>query len=189
MALKEDINDIKQSLSAEEEFLENVIKSEFFIKKHKKLIISIIVILVVICGGIYTSKFVQEKSVKEANLVYLQLQNDPNNSEILEKLRSKNISLATIFEFRMAMDKNDTKTMSALSNQAGIDPLLKDIISFEAGEENSELMGSYAIVLRGYELLKENKIKEANNEFNKIPANSKFTNIINHLRHFNGENK
>ena len=53
MALKEDINDIKQSLSAEEEFLENVIKSEFFIKKHKKLIISIIVILVVICGGIY----------------------------------------------------------------------------------------------------------------------------------------
>ena len=70
-----------------------------------------------------------------------------------------------------------------------IDPLLKDIISFEAGEENSELMSSYAIILRGYELLKENKIKEANNEFNKIPANSKFTNIINHLRHFNGENK
>ena len=94
MALKEDINDIKQSLSAEEEFLENVIKSEFFIKKHKKLIISIIVILVVICGGIYLSRFVQQKNTQEAN-----------------------------------------------------------------------------------------------NEFNKIPANSKFANIINHLRHFNGENK
>ena len=145
--------------------------------------------MVVICGGIYTSKFVQEKSVKEANLLYLQLQNNPNNNEILEKLRSKNISLATIFEFRMAMDKNDTKAMSALSNQAGIDPLLKDIISFEAGEENSELMGSYAIVLRRYELLKENKIKEANNEFNKIPTNSKFTNIFNHLSHLNGEKK
>ena len=82
MALKEDINDIKQRLSAEEEFLENVIKSEFFIKKHKKLIISIIVILVVICGGIYLSKFVQQKKTQEANLLYLQLQNDANNHEI-----------------------------------------------------------------------------------------------------------
>ena len=37
LAIKDDIDSIKRDLSAEEQFLENAIKGERFIKKYKKL--------------------------------------------------------------------------------------------------------------------------------------------------------
>lgn len=190
MALKEEIAGVKQSLSAEEEFLENVIKSEFFIKKHKKLIISILVILAVIGSGIYLAKTMKAKSIERANEAYAALVIDPNDTANAEKLKKENAALYALYEFRKAMDNKDSAKLSELAGKTAIDPLLKELINFEANGESDQLMGSYASFLKGYKLIKEGKIQEAHNEFNKIPSDSKeFGMLIKYLKHYNGNKK
>ena len=53
MAIKDDIDSIKEELNTQEQFLENIIKSERFFKKYKKIIIAVAVLGVVSTAGYY----------------------------------------------------------------------------------------------------------------------------------------
>lgn len=67
-----------------------------------------------------------------------------------------------------------------------IDPLVKQIISAQIGEQSGGILADYDALLKGYGYLKENKISEARSEFSKIPLDSQLNNLVKNLQHYQG---
>lgn len=185
MAIKEDLTEIKKEIDAQEQFLESMIKGERFFKKYKTLLIVVCAAAIVAAVGFYTSKILNENRVEEANLAYSKLILNPNDANALSVLKEKEPSMYALFSLGQMLDKNDTKGISELANLQ-VHPLVKDIILSQTGNANSEILKEYNALLKGFELLKENKIKEANDEFNKIALDSQLQTLVKNLKHYQG---
>ena len=185
MAIKEDLTEIKNEIDAQEQFLESMIKGERFFKKYKTLLIAVCAAAIVAAVGFYTSKILNENRVEEANLAYSKLILNPNDANALSVLKEKEPSMYALFSLGQMLDKNDTKGISELANLQ-VHPLIKDIILSQTGNANSEILKEYNALLKGFELLKENKIKEANDEFNKIALDSQLQTLVKNLKHYQG---
>ena len=185
MAIKEDLTEIKKEIDAQEQFLESMIKGERFFKKYKTLLIVVCAAAIVAAVGFYTSKILNENRVEEANLAYSKLILNPNDANALSILKEKEPSIYALFSLGQMLDKNDTKGISELANLQ-VHPLVKDIILSQTGNANSEILKEYSALLKGFELLKENKIKEANDEFNKIALDSQLQTLVKNLKHYQG---
>ncbi|MCR8685070.1 hypothetical protein [Campylobacter ureolyticus] len=186
MAIKDDIKDVKERMDSQGQFLENIIKSELFIKKYKKPIVGTFIVVFLAIVVYLVVDYQKEAKFKKANESYNELILNPNDKEAAKKLQSLDKNLFTLFEFRQALDNNDSKKIDELSNLEDIDKLLKDIISYEAGKQSGEILSSYSAFMSGYAYLKEGKVEEANKEFIKISPNSGLTQIVKNLRHYNG---
>ena len=185
MAIKEDLTEIKKEIDAQEQFLESMIKGERFFKKYKTLLIVVCAAAIVAAVGFYTSKILNDNRVEEANLAYSKLILNPNDANALSVLKEKETSMYALFSLGQMLDKNDTKGISELANLQ-VHPLVKDIILSQTGNANSEILKEYNALLKGFELLKENKIKEANDEFNKIALDSQLQTLVKNLKHYQG---
>ena len=150
MAIKDDINSIKEELNTQEQFLENMIKSERFFKKYSKFIITAIVLGAIGAIGYYI------------NDAYAKLILNPKDEQVKAELKQKDASLYALYEFKIAVDNNDTSALKSLANEQ-IDPLLKDIVKSQLNEPSGQILSSYRAAINGYELLKEDKIDEAKN--------------------------
>lgn len=186
MAIRDDIKDVKERMDSQGQFLENIIKSELFIKKYKKPIVGTFIVVFLAIVVYLVVDYQKEAKFKKANESYSELILNPNDKEAAKKLQSLDKNLFTLFEFRQALDNNDSKKIDELSNLEGIDKLLKDIISYEAGKQSGEILSSYSAFMSGYAYLKEGNVEEANKEFIKISPNSGLTQIVKNLRHYNG---
>lgn len=186
MAIKDDIKDVKERMDSQGQFLENIIKSELFIKKYKKPIVGTFIVVFLAIVVYLVVDYQKEAKFKKANESYSELILNPNDKEAAKKLKSLDKNLFTLFEFRRALDNNDSKKIDELSNLEGIDKLLKDIISYEVGEQSGEILSSYSAFINGYAYLKDGKVEEANKEFIKISPSSGLTQIVKNLRHYNG---
>lgn len=186
MAIKDDIKDVKERMDSQGQFLENIIKSELFIKKYKKPIVGTFIVVFLAIVVYLVVDYQKETKFKKANESYNELILNPNDKEAAKKLKSLDKNLFALFEFRQAMDNNDSKKINELSNLEDIDRLLKDIIKYEAGEQSGEILSSYSAFINGYAYLKDGKVEEANKEFIKISPNSGLTQIVKNLRHYNG---
>ena len=186
MAIKDDIKDVKERMDSQGQFLENIIKSELFIRKYKKPIVGAFIVVFLAIVVYLVVDYQKETKFKKANESYSELILNPNDKEAAKKLQSLDKNLFALFEFRQALDNNDSKKIDELSNLEGIDKLLKDIISYEAGKQSGEILSSYNAFMSGYAYLKEGKVEEANKEFIKISPNSGLTQIVKNLRHYNG---
>lgn len=183
LAVKDDIKVIKDELSTEEQFLEGMIKGERFLKKYKFALIGVAVLAVVAGVGYYVLKSIEQSNMAKTNIAYNKaLENDTN---ALNSLKNDAPSLYALAKFKEFQDKNDTQGVKSLIS-ADIDPLLKQIFSAYAGEASGAILADYSLLIDGYELLKQNKIKEANAEFSKISADSPLTNIVKNLQHYQG---
>lgn len=185
MAIKEDLTEIKKEIDAQEQFLESMIKGERFFKKYKTLLIVVCAAAIVAAVGFYASKILNDNRVEEANLAYSKLILNPNDANALSVLKEKEPNMYALFSLGQMLDKNDTKGISELANLQ-INPLVKDIILSQTGNANSEILKEYNALLKGFELLKENKIKEANDEFNKIALDSQLQTLVKNLKHYQG---
>lgn len=188
MAIKDDIKSIKEELNTEEQFLENIIKSERFIKKYKKIIIAAVAIGALSISWYYANAYMKEQKFKSANEEYAKLILDPNNAEAKTALKAKDISLYALYELQRSVENNDTAALKPLLNEQ-IDPLLKDIINAQLNEPSGQILGNYKVLIRGYELIKENKINEAKNELGKIPLASQLQTVVKNLEHYQGSGK
>ena len=90
-----------------------------------------------------------------------------------------------LFSLGQMLDKNDTKGISELANLK-INPIVKDIILSQTGDANTQILSEYNALLKGFELLKQNKIKEANVEFDKIALDSQLQTLVKNLKHYQG---
>lgn len=185
MAIKEDLTEIKKEIDAQEQFLESMIKGERFFRKYKTLLIVLCVAAIVAFIGFYASKVLNDNRVEEANLAYSKLILNPNDTSALNVLKEKEPSLYALFSLGQMLDKNDTKGISELANLK-VNPIVKDIILSQTGDANTQILSEYNALLKGFELLKQNKIKEANDEFNKIALDSQLQTLVKNLKHYQG---
>jgi hypothetical protein len=185
LAIKEDLTQIKQEIGAQEQFLESMIKGERFFRKYKKFMIIAIIVAVVAIIGFYSNKIINDNRIEDANLAYSKLILNPNDANALNILKEKEPNLYALFSLQQKLDKNETNGISELANLK-VNPIVKDIILSQNGNANNQILSEYSTLLKGFELLKQNKIKEANDEFNKISLDSQLQTLVKNLKHYQG---
>ncbi|MDR3177808.1 MAG: hypothetical protein LBT96_02370 [Campylobacteraceae bacterium] len=183
MALKENIKAIKEELSAQEQLLENIIAGERFFKKHKRTIIALAIVAVVLLIGYTGLDIVKSNNLKASNEAYRVLLNNPNDEAALSSLKSKNKPLYRAFVFTQALKNGDNETLKGLLAEKDV---ISDLVSYQIqGDARKDSIFEDFIVLKeGYELLKEGKADEANMKFMTISPDSPIVNVIRGLEHY-----
>lgn len=185
MAIKDDLQAIKQEIGAEEQFLESMIKGERFFKKYRYIIIGTIVLFFAFVVGYYINTTMEQKRLESTNEAYELLMKNPADEKALNTLKEKNKPLYEAYLFQKASKSKNIEELKKLLNSS-LDPLLKDIAKFEVGSGDSELFKNIKTLLSGYELLKQGKQKEAKVAFSAIPLTSSLQEIIKKLNHYQG---
>ncbi|ECL2266150.1 hypothetical protein FSL45_05440 [Campylobacter jejuni] len=189
MGLKDNLKAVKNELNTEEQFIENFIKGERFIRKYKFYISAVVIILVAWFAGNFIISKINDYKIKEANEIYANLIQDPSNKNLLEQLKNKNTNLYAIFLLKENInDFNNTALQNELKqiyNNAQTNTLLKNIIALSLGDK-SIFLKNYDKLLEAYKLLEQNKIEEANVLLSQIKENSSLNQIAKNLKHYQG---
>ncbi|GAA8601771.1 hypothetical protein oki169_08800 [Helicobacter pylori] len=189
MRLKDNLKAVKNELNTEEQFIENFIKGERFIRKYKFYISAVVIILVAWFAGNFIISKINDYKTKEANEIYANLIQDPSNKNLLEKLKNKNTNLYAIFLLKENInDFNNTALQNELKqiySNAQTNTLLKNIIALSLGDK-SIFLKNYDKLLEAYKLLEQNKIEEANVLLSQIKENSSLNQIAKNLKHYQG---
>lgn len=192
MSLKENISAVKDEISTEEQFLESLIKGERFFKKYKKIIVTLvgIVVFAFIAYGAFT--YIHQNQIEKANIAYATLLKNPKDTQALESLKSNDERLYNLFIFTQAANADDKSELEKLSKLKD-DSILADLATYQLQSENgesdtkSELLRGMALLHAGYKLLLDGKINEAKLQFAQIGVNSPLKNIANNLEHYQGK--
>ncbi|EDP5669662.1 hypothetical protein FV075_03770 [Campylobacter jejuni] len=189
MGLKDNLKAVKNELNTEEQFIENFIKGERFIRKYKFYISAVVIILIAWFAGNFIISKINDYKTKEANEIYANLIQDPSNKNLLEQLKNKNTNLYAIFLLKENInDFNNTALQNELKqiyNNAQTNTLLKNIIALSLGDK-SIFLKNYDKLLEAYKLLEQNKIEEANVLLSQIKENSSLNQIAKNLKHYQG---
>lgn len=185
LALKDDLSAVKQELSMQEKWIESYIKGERFIRKYKFIFLGIISFLLAYGIYSYASGVFKERNLEKANEIYLSLNKNPNDTFNLEILKNKNADLYVVFLLSNNALITDFSARAKEALSLKINPLLKNILALSI-HENSKFLGNYAKLLEAFELLKQDKIEEADVLLSKIPLDSSLSEIANNLKHYKG---
>ncbi|AZR08307.1 TPA: hypothetical protein R2A51_000895 [Campylobacter jejuni] len=189
MGLKDNLKAVKNELNTEEQFIENFIKGERFIRKYKFYISAVVIILVAWFAGNFIISKINDYKTKEANEIYANLIQDPSNKNLLEQLKNKNTNLYAIFLLKENInDFNNTALQNELKqiySNTQTNTLLKNIIALSLGDK-SMFLKNYDKLLEAYKFLEQNKIEEANVLLSQIKENSSLNQIAKNLKHYQG---
>ncbi|EOZ5964506.1 hypothetical protein ACQUMV_000605 [Campylobacter jejuni] len=189
MGLKDNLKAVKNELNTEEQFIENFIKGERFIRKYKFYISAVVIILVAWFAGNFIISKINDYKTKEANEIYANLIQDPSNKNLLEQLKNKNTNLYAIFLLKENInDFNNTVLQNELKqiySNTQTNTLLKNIIALSLGDK-SIFLKNYDKLLEAYKFLEQNKIEEANVLLSQIKENSSLNQIAKNLKHYQG---
>ena len=193
MSLKENVKAIKEELSAEEQFLESVIKAEGFWKKYKNLVIVLAVLLIVGLLAKAVMGYMHDSDIESSNNAYNALIKDSGDTAALATLKKSNPKLYEMYMFKTSMQSKDVSVLEK-SKQEITDPILKNLMTYQTGSLNEKVNSldagvakEFALLQEGYLLLKENKIKEAGAKFAQIPADSTLRSTVESLKHYSGK--
>lgn len=189
MALKENLRAIKTEMNTEEQFLENFIKGERFIRKYKLYLVSFVIIFVLWLIVSFVMDTIKESNVRESNEIYANLLVKNDNKILLDKLKNKNLNLYAIF-LMQKLTQNPTNTrilqeLNTLSESEKIDPIFRNIIAL-ANNDKSIFLKDYTKILEAYVLLEQKKIEEANVLLAQIKPNTPLEKIAKNLKHYQG---
>lgn len=155
------------------------IKVERFIKKYKITIILLVLAVVVyfIANTIYEK--VQENNKIKANNLYISLleKKDENKLQELKEL-NPNLYFATLLNDKYSKELSEFKPDKE-------NLLLIDIYKART-MESKYFLKDLKTLENAFELLKDNKVEEANVLLNSITNNSAFYKIANNLKHYQG---
>ncbi len=184
VAIKENIDYIKDNLSSEEQFLQGAIRSEQFLRRHKKLFIIASIALIVVLGAWAATTAIQTYNKNNANAAYNALLADSGDTSAKQNLIAKSPSLFALFALQ-SKDQNLIKEALSLP----IDPLLKSVLELAQSNGSSSgdgLLVGYSALMAGYKLLQSDPAA-ARAEFSKIPATSPLAPIAQSLAHYQGK--
>ena len=196
MGLKENVEALKEELSAEEQFLESVIKAEGFFKRYKKLLIGMGVVVLISLLAYVAIDYKKNHDLKVSNEAYQTLQKDPSNSNALAILKDKNPSLYTLFTMSEAIKSNDLSKIEKLLAKT-TDPILKDLLSYQVSalqkdpakvgayaQNQDALLADFAKLEEAFLLFENEKNKEAKEALNAIPITSPLHQIAQNFMHY-----
>jgi hypothetical protein len=195
VSLKENISMVKEELNAEEQFFEQAVKTERFIKKYKKPLIGVVGAIVL--GVVVTMALDAYTASKRdaANAAYMTLQNDPLDAQAQQTLKADAPLLYDAWKMSQAIQNADTAALQALSKSAA--PEVADVSAYEAaalakapaslGGYASRLDSIYrdmAIVDEAVLLIHAGKSKEARQRLRMIDAESPLAPLAEALSHY-----
>ncbi len=196
MGLKENVEAIKKELSAEEQFLESVIKAEGFFKKYKKALIAVGVAVVLAVSFYLISDFIKNRDLRLSNEAFLALQKNPADKDALKILESKNPKLFTLFNFSQAVKGNDPKKIEAVKTKMK-EPLLEDLALYQSSalsedlsslksyaQKQNALLKELAVLDEAFLLFEKGKSDEARALLQKIPVTSPLYQLAQSFSHY-----
>lgn len=160
-----------------EQLTETLIQTERFIKKFKIVIIVLVLAVVGYFAFTKITTYQQNAKLEQSNEIYLSLilnQDEQKEKELL----NLNPNLYSIYLFYTKKDKQGAIL-------AAKDEVLKNI--YKADEKDSRYLKDLSYLKQGYEFLKQNDIKQANEVLNNITADSMFFAIAKNLKHYQGK--
>ncbi|RLA76558.1 MAG: hypothetical protein DRG30_02495 [Epsilonproteobacteria bacterium] len=187
MSIKDNVKYIKKELSADEQVLESALKLETLYNKHKYKIWAVLVIIVLSFVGKVILDTVQEARLESASQAFSILQKDPNNSEAIEVLRSKNHALYELYSYAEAVKSKDPKQLDALTSSKN--PLIADVSRYskqvlESKSSDSVYYKEMSLIGDAYIALKAGKNKEAKEKLELIDARSPVAPVADLLKHY-----
>jgi len=186
MDLKSGLNEVKQELSSDEKLLEQAFHLERFFKKYKKPLIAAAALLIVAFVGYKVNNYLVNSKLEKANSALLALQENPNNKEALETLKSNNPKLYALYSYSVAVNSEDKEKLS-LVNKDG--KFLEDVVDYHLSvldktPKDSIYYKHLSLLQKAYLLLKSGKKSEAKNILIQIPKNSAVAPVARLLEHY-----
>ena len=185
MSLKENIDYIKNEISAEESYMEKFFKVERIYKKNKKIIIAAIIIIILSVASFYVSSYITDKNKLQANIALNTLLNNPDDKEALAVLEVKNPKLFKIYQFKI----NDTKVTDvtffkelALYTTAIKENNIEKLT--EVTQQQEFLLKDFAIFNKALIQAQESKYAESKETLKSINENSAVSPLGKMLEHF-----
>jgi predicted negative regulator of RcsB-dependent stress response len=196
LGLKENVDALKQELSAEEQFLESVIKAEGFFKKYKKLLIAGAAILVAGIVIYLTLDYIKNRDLTLANQALATLEKNPNNPEALKMLENKNPALYELFRFHKAVESGKVAKIVVAAKESK-DPVLKDLATYQGAaleadepklsaytQKQDALLKELAVLDDAFLLFEAGKNEEARKRLAQIPVTSQLYAIVQRYAHY-----
>lgn len=186
MALKENIDAIKQELSAQEKMLENIIMSERFFKRNKRAIMVAVIVLLLAILGYVGLKAVRLSNMEASNEAYKALYANPNDENALNVLRNKNKPLYRAFVFKNALKNGDNQTLKSLiaENEDDVISAIAAYYTSSNASADMDIFRNLTALEEGFALIKEGKADEASVKFLSIPADSALMGFVRSLDHY-----
>lgn len=196
MGLKENVEAIKNELSAEEQFLESVIKAEGFFKKYKKVLIAVAVVAVVGTITYLTVDYLKNRDLLLANQALATLEKNPDDAAARKVLQAKNPTLYEMFIFHRAVESGEAAKIEATSKSVK-DPVLKDMGTYQSAALNEDekalhqysqkqdaLLRELAILDDAFLLFESGQTAEAKKRLAQIPMTSQLYTIVQSFSHY-----
>ncbi len=144
MSLKENISMVKEELSTEEQFFEQAVKTERFVKKYKKPLIGLVVAIgLAVAGTLSYDAYIASKR-DAANAAFMTLQNRPDDTQARQTLKAEAPLLYDAWRMSVAIRNGDTGTLETLSSSQA--PEVADISTYEAAgmKKDQKALDDYA---------------------------------------------
>ncbi len=144
MSLKENISMVKEELSTEEQFFEQAVKTERFVKKYKKPLIGLVVAIGLgVVGTVGYDAYVASKK-DAANAAFMTLQIHPDDGKAQQTLKANAPLLFDAWRMSVAIKNGDVKTLQTLASSKA--PQVADISTYEAAalQKNEKALDGYA---------------------------------------------
>lgn len=195
MGLKENMAMVKEELSSEEQFFEQAVRTERFVKKHKmKLIGAGVAVLAAI---VFTAAMDAYKAQKthEVNAAYTTLLASPEDAAAAETLRRDAPSLYDAWRLKRALETGDDAALKTLTDSASTE--VSDISRYElaAATKDASALGQYAygqaaifrdlaIIDEAVLLIREGKTDEAHLRLKMIGSEALLYPLASALMHY-----
>jgi len=187
LSIKDSINEAKEKFESDEKMLASAFKFEKFYKKYKLLILGTVGAVILFFGGTAVMNMIEVQRLEAANEAYIKLSKDTKNVAALADLKEKNPILFELFEYKNAMENNNTEVLKTLSSSKN--ELIADIAGYHLAimrgkEASSDLYAEVAVVNNAHLLIKQGKVSEANDELSAIEEKSPLYNISKIMKHY-----
>jgi len=195
VSLKENISMVKEELNTEEQFFEQAVKTERFVKKYKKPLLAAVAATVLAVAGTAAYNAYGASKRDAANAAYMTLQTDPANAAAQATLKADAPKLYAAWMMAEAIKNGDVKALQGLASSPAAE--VADVSSYEAAAlaKNAEALGSYsyrqgalykemALIDEAVLLMQSGKSDEAHRRLQMIGEQSPLAPLAEALSHY-----
>jgi len=144
VGLKENMAMVKEELNSEEQFFEQAVKTERFVKKHKMKLIAAgvaVVAAIVVTAGM---NMLETQKKREVNAAYTLLLSSPQDAAAAKTLQSEAPALYDAWRLQRALSEGDVTALESLVGSSSSE--VADISRYElaAANKDATALGKYA---------------------------------------------
>jgi len=193
VGFKEDMESIKSDIVGEGRFLEQYVKIENFIKRHKMKLYGLFAVVVIVIGANIVSDYNQEQKRMAANEAYNTLLKDPTNESAKKSLQANAPLFYDLLALKEAVKAKDIQTLSTLS--ASANPLIAQFATYQLAVvkgDNASLaaikqeggLGDFARFMQAFNALEKGEMELGHRMLAGIGFSSPLKNGASALEHY-----